>query len=495
MAYELNAITPEQAGIPSEAVCAFLDKMEERGIVLHSLLLVKNGNLLTEAYWAPFDDKFRHRLYSSSKSFASAAIGILIGEGKLSLDDKAVDFFPDKAPEDVDERIKMMTVRDLLRMATCYNPGATYSQWEPDWAVTFFRNEYADHYPGTFFKYDTTATTMLCMIVKRVTGKDFLEYMTPRLFEPIGMAQDIRCIKTPCGYDWGGSGVLCTARDFARFATICLNMGKFEGQQLIPEWYMREATSKQIDNRSTENHLEMAQGYGYQFWCLRNGGFATLGMGCQISLNFPRYGFSLVATGDTQSVPNGYVAYVIPEFFDILFPYIAADAALPENPVAFHALQEKISKLAVPTVRGAMGSPVADRINGREYLLRPNHMNISKVRFVFEGDEGTLYYSNATGDHSIRFGFGHQTRGVFPETHYFGETIGIPSGQGYDIITSAAWTMEDTLLIDCFAIDRYFGKIGMTFSFKEDKISLHMQKIAEFFFDEYQGIACGDWRR
>ena len=101
-------------------------------------------------------------------------------------------------------------------------------------------------------------------------------------------------------------------------------------------------------------------------------------------------------------------------------------------------------------------------------------------------------YTNATGDHSIRFGFGHQVRGVFPETHYFGDNIGIPSGVGYDILTSAAWGMEDSLFIDLFAIDKYFGKIGINVVFKDNVLTLHMQKVAEWFFDEYHGTACGE---
>lgn len=492
MAYELKSITPEQAGIPSSAVAAFLDRIEERGIVLHSLLLVKDGNLLTEAYWKPFDRDFRHRLYSSSKSFVSVAIGILLGEGKISLDDKAVKFFPDKVTEETDFRIKMMTVRDLLRMTTPYSVGATYSRNDPDWADTFFNNEFVDHYPGTVFSYNTTATTMLCMIIKRVTGQDFTEYLSSRLFAPLGMAEDIACIKTPCGYDWGGSGVLCTSRDFARFATICLNMGSHEGKQLIPEEYMREATSKQTENRSTQTHPENSQGYGYQFWCLRNGGFATLGMGCQISLNFPKYGFSLIATGDTQAIGDGYTAYVITSFFDILFPHIEKNCTLPENPTEQNALQAKISELSVACVKGALSSPVAEKINGREYRLKPSKSGISRLKFAFEGDEGTMYYTNATGDHSIRFGFGHQVRSEFPETHYFGDTIGVPSGKGYDIITSAAWGMENSLLIDCYAIDKYFGTLKINAVFRENLVTIYMQKSAEHFFEEYKGFACGE---
>lgn len=491
MSYELKTITPEQAGIPSSVISEFIDKLAEKKIVLHSLLMVKDGDLLTEAYWKPIDGNFRHRMYSTSKSFVSVAIGILIGEGKLSLDDKAISFFPDKVPEDVSPLLAMTTIRDLLKMSTPYTDGCTYSPKDPDWADTFFRAK-PSHHPGMIFRYDTTATTMLCMIIKRITGEDFTDYLRPRLFKPLGMTEDIKCVKTPCGYEWGGSGVLCTSRDLAKFATICLNMGKHEDQQLIPEWYMKEATSKQIDNRSTENHVEICQGYGYQFWCLRNNGFATLGMGCQVSLNLPEYGFSMVTTGDTQSLPGGYEAYLFPLFWDTIYPYLQKKEKLSENKAEYDALQNKISSLSVPTVDGELTSPVAEMVNGREYKLNENPMNISRVKFTFEGNEGVMYYTNKTGDHEIRFGFGHQVNGTFPETHYFGDYIGKPSGKGYDIITSAAWGMEDSLFIYCYAIDKYFGKIKMNIVFRENRISILMQKVAEWFFDEYNGFACGE---
>lgn len=119
-------------------------------------------------------------------------------------------------------------------------------------------------------------------------------------------------------------------------------------------------------------------------------------------------------------------------------------------------------------------------------------MKISRIKFTFEGDEGVMAYTNATGDHEIRFGFGHQVRGIFPETHYFDAQIGVPANRGYDIITSGAWTVNNSLIVECFAIDKYFGKIRMTFGFKDDKLTVMMQKVAEWFFEEYQGIACGE---
>jgi len=313
MAFELNTITPEKAGIPSAVISEFIDKLEERKIVLHSLLMVKDGNLLTEAYWKPFDVNFKHRLYSSSKSFVSAAIGILAGENKISLDDKVIKYFPEKTSEKLNPIVAETTIRDLLRMTTPSNTGTVYRFGQDDWCDPFF-NMTDVHYPGTIFKYDTTAPTLLCMLIKRLTNMELTEYLNEKLFKHIGMAEDIECIKTPCGYDWGGSGVICTSRDFARFALICSNMGQHDGKQLIPEWYMKEATSKQVDNRSTMEHVEKSQGYGYQFWCLRNNGFATTGMGSQLSINLPQYKFSMITTGDTQSIPNGYEAYLIPAF-------------------------------------------------------------------------------------------------------------------------------------------------------------------------------------
>lgn len=490
MPYTLNSISPEQAGIPSQAVSRFLRRMEEKQLPLHSLLLVRNGELFTEAYWKPFHRDFKHRIYSCSKSFVSVATGILIGEGKLSLEDKAMSFFQDKVPENLHPYLSETTIRDLLTMSTPYTFGATYVPEAPDWADTFFTAPIS-HPPGTIFNYDTTASTMLSMIIKRITGLDFVEYLKPRLFRPIGMSEDIYCIKTPCGYDWGGSGVICTPRDLARFATICLNKGNYQGQQLIPKWYMEQATSKQIDTFITDSEPETCFGYGYQFWCTRHNGFATLGMGGQLSINLPQYGFSLITTGDTQFIPSAY-STIFTTLWDTIFPYLSGPFPLPENKKDFQELEEQIAGLSLVTAHGELSSPIIPQINGKEYILSPNPMKISRIKFSISDHQGCMEYTNGSGDHSISFGFQQQYQGIFPETHYFGRYIGRPSGEGYTYYGSAGWVRPDSLLIRCQIADRYFGQLKINVAFKDNRISVLMQKVAEWFLDEYQGFAAGE---
>ena len=124
--------TPEAAGIPSGAIDRYIQRLTDARLLMHDVLIARNGALVYEAYWKPIDEHFRHREYSCSKSFVSAAVGLLIENGKLHLEDRCVDFFADIAPEDAHPWLKEMTIRDCLRMSTCYEAGASYRPTDPD---------------------------------------------------------------------------------------------------------------------------------------------------------------------------------------------------------------------------------------------------------------------------------------------------------------------------------------------------------------------------
>ena len=225
--------TPEAAGIPSGAIEEFLRLLARDRTAQNDLLIVRNGKHSFETYSKPFTPEFRHRLYSCSKSIVSTAVGILIERGQLSLEDRAVTFFPDKAPKNVHPWLAEMTIRDMLRMATCYEHGASYKPTDPDWEATFFTDE-VSHKPGQVFSYCTTATTMLCMIIRRVSGQEFMGVLRP-VFDELGISRDAFCVETPCGHEWGGSGVCFTAREFAKFADLCTHYGRYNGRQLLPD--------------------------------------------------------------------------------------------------------------------------------------------------------------------------------------------------------------------------------------------------------------------
>lgn len=469
--------------IPDRAVLRFLDRIEREMTCMHGFLFLQGGRIATEGYWAPFTADRKHRMYSISKSIVALAIGLLIDEGKLRLEDRVVSFFADKLHEPVHPYLEQATVRDLLMMSTPHSNNS-YTEHDPDWAATFFQTE-PSHPPGTIFAYDTAATVILNTIVERISGVPFLEYMRPRLLDPIGFSPDAWCVQTPEGTSWGGSGVICTLRDMAKLAYVCANGGRWGERQLISETYIRAATSKQIDNA-----INGSSGYGYQIWVEPEGGFSFRGMGSQFAFCYPQHDFIFACTADTQG-SGATGTGIVDAFHDEIFPYIAGDALSDEDLGTADLLQEKIGQLHVLPQRGAAGSAYAESVNERWYRMNDNPMGISRMRLVFERDEGIWEYRNATGEHRLRFGIGKQVEEVFPETHYYGERIGTPAGRGYRCLTSAAWVEEHKLNLLVYITDDYFGTMKATFAFKGDDISVFMTKVAEFFLDEYAGFAAG----
>ena len=169
---------------------------------------------------------------------------------------------------------------------------------------------------------------MLCILVRRVTGKEFLDYMRPRLLDPLGISPEAWCVETPCGHAWGGSGVLFTARDLAKFALFCMNRGRVGDDQVVPESYMADATSRQIDNIVANGDSEHQFGYGYQFWRTRHNGFACRGMGSQLAVCLPDHDFVLVTLGDTQAIPSACAAIYDALWGDL--PHIRQQSAAAE---------------------------------------------------------------------------------------------------------------------------------------------------------------------
>ncbi len=477
------ATSPESAGIPSRAVLRFLERIDSERVPMHGFLLARYGRTAAEGYWAPFTAESRHRMYSVSKSFVSLAVGLMVDEGRFSLDDRVAGLLPDKVPDDVHPWVAAATVRNLLMMATPHT-GTSYTPADPDWARTFFTKE-PSHPPGTLFNYDTAATVVLSTIVERLAGTTFLEYLRPRLLDPIGVSPDAWCIETPEGTSWGGSGVICTLRDMARVAHVCMRGGLWEERQLLPQWYVREATARQIDN----SIIHGRHGYGYQIWRLPDDGFAFIGMGSQLAYCFPRRGFLFACVSDTQGIgPTG--TGVVDAMWDEIYPHLT-DASLPEDPKGLAGLDEKIAGLRVLPAGGATGSPTASEVSGRWYRLESNPMRISRLRVVIEGDQGRVDLEKADGVRSLSFGLGGNAVGTFPERGYYGRRIGAASGTEYACLASGGWVEEHKLDLLVHITDDYLGSLRVSLSFAGNEVGVHMTKVAEWFLDEYEGFAGG----
>ena len=476
--YKFSVASPESQGVPSEAIQSYIDALEARGLPMHSLMLFRHGKLLAEGYWKPFGAARKHRLYSCSKSFVSIAIGFLADEGQLRLDDPIVRFFPEYIPpQGVHPYIAEARIRDLLRMASPHS-GTAYEMTMTDWIEPFFTKP-PTHRPGSTFAYDTSATHVLGTLVQNLTGKPFLDYLRTKFLNKLGFAEDAYCITDPMGNAWGGSGVVCTPRDFAKVALCCLNGGIYEGEQLIPAWYIKEATACQIDNYIQGRNPDMRQGYGYQFWRTRHNGFCFLGMGGQIALCLPDKDLLLVLTGDDQYLSDQYVVQ-FGAFWEKIHSRLK-DEPLEANAVAQKALQARLETLAIPPLSGAYESKLTEKIHRQTYRMDENEMQISELRLNFCAEGGSLDYVKGGKSYTITFGYGKQAPQKFPEC-------------GYDAIVSGAWTMENTLNLCCYIIDDHCATLRISLTFLQDTVTVSMHKVAEGFLEGYEGIASGHMR-
>ncbi len=483
--------TPESAGIPSQAIENYLRAIEKQDIYMHSLMIVRGGKCLHESYWKPIDEHFMHRLYSCSKSFVAVAVGICIEQGYFSLDSKAIDFFPEYIKGDEHEYLRMMTVRDLLKMASCWTKGANYSPDDKDWVQTFFDDE-VSHVPGTAFYYCTSGTTMLCAIIKRATGKDFMEILRP-VFDKIGVSKDAFCVQAPVGekghIEWGGSGVVMTMRDFAKFANLVMHLGECDGEYILPFDYIAEATSFQIDNGFMGNGADECCGYGYQFWMMSHGAFAFLGMGGQYALCMPDKDLLLVTTG-YEELRKTERKEIFNAFWREVWPYVS-DEPLPENKAAQESLAAFSDGLKMAWAKGEMHAEIEKEIHKKLFVMdEGNVMGLKKMRFTFRGESVIWEYENETGEHALTIGLCENVEQPFPE-RYCDIKIDQKMKRGYRSFVSGAWTSKDTLSMQVEIADMYLGELLMKFVFKGDTVTLFGTKHAEWFMNEFEGFASG----
>lgn len=312
--------SPANHGVDPAGVGRFLDTLAENGIEMHSMMLLRHGHVLAEGWWTPYGPDRVHLLYSLSKSFTSTAIGLALDEGRLSVDDPVLSFFPESAPADPDPLLAAMRVRHLLCMGTGHYEDTlerVVSTSGSDLAGGFFGIT-PDQEPGTVFAYNNTATYLLSAIVTRLTGERLVDYLRPRLLGPLGIEHALW--QSRDGVDVGFSGLHVTTESIARFGQLYLQRGRWGDRQLLPESWVAEATAHHIPTVSpyrTSEPPDWHQGYGYQFWMCRHGAYRADGAYGQFCVVLPELDAVLATTaaaGDMQAVLDAAWAHLLPAF-------------------------------------------------------------------------------------------------------------------------------------------------------------------------------------
>jgi len=337
-AMPLARSTPEEQGISSQAIHSFIEAAD-RVNTLHSFMLVRHGKVVAEAWWKPEAPDKPHVLHSLSKSFNSTAVGLAIAEGKLSLDDPVLKYFPSECPGDPSDNLKAMKVRDLLTMTCGHDTEPKTIGGAP--SVKQFLAHPVPHKPGTHFQYNTMGSYTLSAIVTKVTGQTSLEYLKPRLFEPLGI-ENPEWPSTPEGYSLGGSGLKLCTEDIAKFGQLYLQKGKWKGKQLIPEKWVGQATSKQVPN-DQEGHskigIDWTQGYGFQFWRCTHNAYRGDGARGQLCVVIPDKDTVIAITADTNDFQREMNA-----IWEKLYPAFQ-DHPLPEDVALREKLKQAIAGL------------------------------------------------------------------------------------------------------------------------------------------------------
>lgn len=331
----LPRATPESQGIDSARVHEFLRTADARVNSMHSFMLLRHGNVVAEAWWAPEASDKPHVLWSLSKSFTSTAVGLAVAEGKLSIDDPVLSFFPESLPEERSNHLKGMRVKDLLTMSTGHQDEVPLRGVQ-DWIKAFLAHP-VPHKPGAHFCYNTPATFMQSAIVQKVTGEKVVDYLKPRLFEPLGI-ESPRWDENPQGISLGGYGLYLKTEDVAKFGQLYLQRGKWGDRQLIPEAWVDAATSKQVSNGSDPTR-DWDQGYGFQFWRCRHDAYRGDGKDGQFCVVMPALDAVVVITANTSDMQgelNLVWEHLLPAF---------QDRALDENPEAQSRLQSFVATL------------------------------------------------------------------------------------------------------------------------------------------------------
>jgi CubicO group peptidase (beta-lactamase class C family) len=396
------ASSPESEGVSSKGIIDFIDAVTASKNELHGIVILRHGKLIAEGWANPYSKNLRHTMYSCSKSFTSSAIGFAVAEKKLTVNDKVVSFFPDKLPENMSPLLASLTIKDLLTMSVGH--AKEVGRTSADWAKAFLAFPITDT-PGTKFLYNSIATYMLSAIIQKVTGQKLIDYLQPRLFEPLGI-ENIDWETNADGINTGGWGLRLKTEDMAKFGQLYLQKGKWNGKQILPAAWIEEATTAHIiqnpnASQAARDSSDWLQGYGYQFWRSRNNSYRGDGAYGQYILVLPEKDAVIAITSETPNMQDE-----LNLVWKYLLPAMKKGKVSEDNTSAL-LLKQKLEKFAVPIYKAAADSvsvAVAAGLPNKTFTVKENTRGIKSVGFSFNGALLKMNLSTTTGNFSYDFG-------------------------------------------------------------------------------------------
>ncbi len=401
--------TPEENGIASRHILEFVEAMADNGHELHSLMVLRHGRVIAEGWPQPYGPRLNHSMYSLSKSFTSAAVGFAVAEGALKVTDPVVGFFPDRAPAKISDRLARLNIGHLLTMSAGMARTATGATVKArDWVKAFLAQP-IEHEPGTVFNYNTAATYMLSAIVQKVSGQGLIDFLKPRLFDRIGI-QGATSDECPLGVAKGGFGLNINTEGLARFGQLFLQNGRWKGERILPESWVKAATSKQIQQGPDSNkNPDWQQGYGYQFWRFRHNCYRGDGAFGQFIIVIPEKDAVVVMTSETRSM-QGELDLV----WKHLLPNFSSTSITRDRSISLQ-IPKELSLKHVPFPNGANGFKRTFKWKNRKLTFPDNPAGVDSMTLrTAEGFFEFAFTSVRHGDWTTRGRWRRWTHGAAP---------------------------------------------------------------------------------
>jgi CubicO group peptidase (beta-lactamase class C family) len=441
----LRRSTPEAQGVATEGIVRFLEAIEDSQLEVHSFMMLRYGKVISEAWWYPYKRDVTHIMHSMSKTATSTAIGFAVQENLLSVDDRVISFFPDDLPDKISPELDKLTIKHLLTMAAGMENLPVLTRDKPNWARTFLSTP-VRHEPGTHFLYDSNASYMLSAILQKVTGETTLKYLTPRLFEPLGI-ENIQWESTPDGVTLGGAGLRLKTADMAKIGQFYLQKGKWNGMQLLPASWIEEATTAQIyqrPDRTAEENAgnEGAQGYGYQLWICTHGAYRADGARGQLIVVIPDKDVVIVTTANVSNI-HTLLGLMWEHLYPVIFPN---NLDSDENTTEMYGSRVSTLELPRPPYTPDEISPRKDL--KQTYQMESNSLGIEKITFDYLPD-GDCALTLTKGNDVYDFLFGWD-RWRYGETNkpgpYFLNNRRTPDGLApFTVCGYGTWTTTSDL--------------------------------------------------
>lgn len=382
--------TPEETGFDSAKLAEALLTMREKVIDIHSLLIIRDGAVVVDAYFYPYDGSTIHELASVTKSVMTTLIAIAADQGKLELDRPMVSYFPNNTIANLDSLKERITVRHLTSMSSglnCTQEGdeATLREMKasPDW-IRFTLDRKVVSEPGTTFVYCSPGMHLLSAILQITTGMTALDFARQNLFEPLGI-RDVIWLTDPQGYNRGSEGIYLHPYDMAKIGYLWLNNGQWDGKQIVSREWVETSVKSQFETGGDDD-------YGYGWWVQADepASYTASGRGGQRITVVPAWNLTVVTTGGGFS-------------FDEIEPlltttFVNMNNSLPDNPTAVSRLEAVLNAISrSPASQPVAALPDTARvISGKTFVFEPNPLGIEKVSLEFNNSTEAILHVTLT---------------------------------------------------------------------------------------------------